>query len=54
MTSNILELSHGKHLCLAEYGAENGKPVFVFHGNPGSRLAWGAMPGTDSYLYRRC
>lgn len=46
MTSNILELSDGTHLCWAEYGDTNGKPVFVFHGNPGSRLAWGAMPGT--------
>jgi pimeloyl-ACP methyl ester carboxylesterase len=46
MTSNILELSDGKHLCWAEYGVGNGKPVFVFHGNPGSRLAWGAMPGS--------
>lgn len=45
MTSNVLELSDGTHLCWAEYGDENGKPVFVFHGNPGSRLAWGAMPG---------
>jgi len=46
MTSNILALSDGKHLCWAEYGDMSGQPVFVFHGNPGSRLAWGAMPGS--------
>lgn len=43
---NLLELSDGKRLCWAEYGDPKGKPVFVFHGNPGSRLAWGAMPRT--------
>jgi pimeloyl-ACP methyl ester carboxylesterase len=46
MTANFLELSDGRHLCWAEYGDPNGKSVFLFHGNPGSRLAWGAMPGT--------
>lgn len=43
---SLLELSDGKHLCWAEYGDPEGKPVFLFHGNPGSRLAWGAMPRT--------
>ena len=42
----LLTLSDGKRLCWAEYGDPAGWPVFVFHGNPGSRLAWGAMPGT--------
>ncbi len=46
MKTNILELSNGTHLCWAEYGDRDGKPVLVFHGNPGSRLAWGAMPRT--------
>jgi pimeloyl-ACP methyl ester carboxylesterase len=46
MTANTLELSDGKRLCWAEYGDRSGESVFVFHGNPGSRLAWGAMPGT--------
>jgi pimeloyl-ACP methyl ester carboxylesterase len=40
----LLELSDHKHLYWAEYGDPTGAPVFVFHGNPGSRLAWGAMP----------
>lgn len=44
--SNLIELSDGEDLCWAEYGDRNGQPVFVFHGNPGSRLAWGAMPGS--------
>ena len=43
---NLLELSDGKKLCYAEYGNPAGTPVFSFHGNPGSRLAWGAMPGS--------
>ena len=44
--ANHLVLSDGKRLCWAEYGDREGKPVFVFHGNPGSRLSWGAMPHT--------
>lgn len=31
-------------MCWAEYGDPDGTPVFLLHGNPGSRLAWGAMP----------
>lgn len=42
----ILGLSDGRNLCWAEYGDPDGTPVFLFHGNPGSRLAWGAMPGS--------
>lgn len=45
-TPSLLRLSDGRDLCWEEYGDRNGTPVFVFHGNPGSRLAWGAMPGT--------
>jgi len=30
----------------AEYGSPNGFPVYLFHGNPGSRLCWGFMPGS--------
>jgi pimeloyl-ACP methyl ester carboxylesterase len=33
-----LRLSDGRTLGYAQYGAPNGKPVFVFHGSPGSRL----------------
>ena len=43
---NLLNLSDGKTLCYAEYGDAAGTPLFLFHGNPGSRLAWGAMPGS--------
>ena len=46
MKTNILELSDGNRLGWAEYGDPEGTPIFVFHGNPGSRLSWGAMPGS--------
>ena len=45
-TKNILKLSDGRQLCFAEYGDSNGKPIFLFHGNPGSRLSWGLYPGS--------
>ena len=44
--TNHLDLSDGSRLCYAEYGDPEGKPVMMFHGNPGSRLAWGAIPGS--------
>ncbi|MHA1946392.1 MAG: alpha/beta fold hydrolase [Candidatus Hodarchaeales archaeon] len=37
-TPQIMELSSGRRLSYAEYGSPNGKPVFYFHGNFGSRL----------------
>lgn len=43
---NILRLSDGRRLGYAEYGDPNGYPVFLFHGNPGSRLSWGLIPGS--------
>jgi pimeloyl-ACP methyl ester carboxylesterase len=43
-TDQHLTLSDGKQMCWAEYGDSAGEPVFLFHGNPGSRLGWGAMP----------
>ena len=46
MKTNLLELSDGNRLCWAEYGDPEGTTIFVFHGNPGSRLSWGAMPGS--------
>jgi pimeloyl-ACP methyl ester carboxylesterase len=46
MRANYLELTDGRRLCWAEYGDPEGRPIFLFHGNPGSRLAWGAMPKT--------
>ncbi|CBX91550.1 predicted protein [Plenodomus lingam JN3] len=37
-TSSILTLPSGRKLSYAQYGDPNGKPVFFFHGLPGSRL----------------
>ena len=34
----VLELKDGRKLGYAEYGDTNGKPMFHFHGHPGSRL----------------
>lgn len=45
-TDNILTLSDGYQMGYNEYGSPNGLPVFLFHGNPGSRLCWGLMPGS--------
>ena len=39
-----IQLSDGRRLAYAEYGAVTGVPVFLFHGLPGSRLAWGLLP----------
>src|SRR5215467_7104128 len=38
ITDNIISLRDGRTLGYAEYGDSNGKPVFFFHGLPGSRL----------------
>ena len=46
MITNFLELSDGRRLCYAEYGDSNRTPIFVFYGNPGSRLFWGVIPGS--------
>ncbi|MCK5219547.1 alpha/beta hydrolase [bacterium] len=45
-TENHLKLPDGRQLCYAEYGDLNGFSIFVFHGNPNSRLLWGAIPGS--------
>lgn len=44
--ANILQLPDGRQLCYAEYGDPEGLPIFVFHGNPNSRLLWGVIPGS--------
>ena len=36
--SDILILPDGRKLGYAQYGSPNGKPVFMLHGMPGSRL----------------
>lgn len=42
---NVMTLSDGRRLGYAEYGDPDGEPVFLLHGNPNSRLLYGAMPG---------
>jgi pimeloyl-ACP methyl ester carboxylesterase len=37
-TDQHVRLRDGRRLGYAEYGAADGKPVFFFHGMPGSRL----------------
>ena len=39
-TSKTIKLKDGRLLGYAEYGNPEGKPVFYFHGFPGSRLDW--------------
>ena len=41
----MLQLPDGRRLGYVEYGEPNGKPVFLFHGAPGTRNYWGLMPG---------
>ena len=43
---NFLKLPDGRQLCYTEYGDPTGQPIFVFHGNPNSRLIWGVIPGS--------
>ena len=39
-THQQIKLKDGRSLGYAEYGAQDGKPVFYFHGFPGSRVDW--------------
>ena len=39
-TNQQVKLRDGRMLGYAEYGSPDGKPVFYFHGFPGSRLDW--------------
>jgi pimeloyl-ACP methyl ester carboxylesterase len=43
-----IKLKDGRMLGYAEYGAPEGKPVFFFHGFPGSRISWPAFDPNDS------
>jgi len=36
--NQFFELNDGRKLGYAEYGDLNGKPIFHFHGHPGSRI----------------
>lgn len=40
-----IRLPDGRALAYAEYGDPHGAPVMLFHGLPGTRLAWGFLPG---------
>lgn len=39
----FLTLTDGRRLGYSEYGAPDGKPIFLFHGFPGSRISWPAF-----------
>ena len=43
-----IRLKDGRMLGYDEYGAPEGKPVFYFHGHPGSRLDWQLFDENDS------
>jgi len=43
-----VRLKDGRMLGYDEYGAPDGKPVFYFHGHPGSRLEWPGFDENDS------
>ena len=47
-TSKTIKLKDGRLLGYAEYGAPEGKPIFYFHGFPGSRLDWPFSDTDDS------
>ena len=47
-TNQQIKLKDGRSLGYAEYGAPEGKPVFYFHGFPGSRLDWLLSDSDDS------
>ena len=42
-SDNILTLPDGRQLGYAEYGDPEGRPVFMFHGNPRPRLSRGLI-----------
>jgi len=47
-TSKTIKLKDGRMLGYTEYGTPEGKPVFYFHGFPGSRLDWLLSDADDS------
>jgi pimeloyl-ACP methyl ester carboxylesterase len=46
-TNKQIKLKDGRMLGYGEYGAPEGKPVFYFHGHPGSRLEWQTFDDDD-------
>jgi len=51
-TSKTIKLKDGRLLGYAEYGAPEGKPIFYFHGFPGSRLDWPLFDTADAIAAR--
>lgn len=49
-TNKQIKLKDGRMLGYGEYGAPDGKPVFYFHGHPGSRLDWLLFDADDSAM----
>lgn len=46
--NQTIRLKDGRTLGYAEYGSPQGKPVFYFHGFPGSRIDWLLSDSNDS------
>lgn len=42
--THTIRLSDGRSLCFAEFGEPDGIPVMLFHGAPGYRRFWEALP----------
>ena len=40
----VVTLPDGRRMAVVEHGDPAGRPVFVFHGTPASRLWWIALP----------
>ncbi len=47
-TDQQIKLGDGRNLAYSEYGAPDGRPVFYFHGHPGSRRDWPAFDQKDA------
>jgi pimeloyl-ACP methyl ester carboxylesterase len=46
---SYVSLKDGRKLCFTEYGSPDGRPIFYFHGHPGSRLDPGIFPEEAIY-----
>ena len=52
MNERCATLRDGRALSFAEFGDPSGKPVFYFHGFPGSRIE-ASLAGWYEYRYAR-
>ena len=43
LANQQIKLRDGRMLGFSEYGVSDGKPIFYFHGGPGSRLDWPSL-----------